>query len=51
MIGAYPEGKDYDLKKGEDGERPDADQNILQVSVPSADPVYGDTGPLIENWK
>lgn len=51
VIGAYPGGKSYDLNTGKDGERPETDRNIRQVSLPSTDPVYGETGPVSENWK
>lgn len=51
VVGAYPDGIDYDLNKGEDGERPKADENILRVKLPATDPVYGDVGPVIEHWK
>ena len=50
-VGAYPEGKDYDIKKGEPGERPVADNNIKNVELPETDPVYGLEGPLILNWE
>ncbi len=50
-IGAYPEGKDYDVKKGEPMERPAADENINNVKLPETDPVYGLDGPLILNWE
>ena len=50
-IGAYPEGIDYDLKKGEASERPQADENIHNVKLPDNDPIYGLNGPLILNWE
>ena len=49
-VGAYPDGMDYDIKKGEPGERPEADNNIKKVPLPEKDPVYGSDGPLILNW-
>ena len=48
-VGAYPGGNDYDIKKGEPGERPGADKNIKKVPMPGNDPVY-ENGPLIINW-
>ncbi|WP_232793577.1 cupin domain-containing protein [Siphonobacter sp. SORGH_AS_0500] len=42
VVGAYPQGKDWDLLKGEKGERPQADQNIAALELPVKDPVYGD---------
>lgn len=49
-LGAYPDGRDYDLLYGEDGERPKADENIRRVPVPGNDPLYGSDGPLVKNW-
>ncbi|MEO6454326.1 MAG: cupin domain-containing protein [Ginsengibacter sp.] len=50
-IGAYPDGMDYDIKKGEPSDRPKADENIENVKLPETDPVYGLDGPLILNWE
>jgi uncharacterized protein YjlB len=50
VAGAYPDGQDWDLKRGRPGERPAADRNIEQVPLPARDPVYGDEGPLVEHW-
>jgi uncharacterized protein YjlB len=50
VVGAYPEGQDWDMNYGRPGERPGADKNIAQVALPKADPVYGAEGPLIEHW-
>ncbi|OZI08438.1 cupin [Siphonobacter sp. BAB-5385] len=41
VVGEYPEGKDWDLLKGEKGDRPQADRNIAAVPMPSQDPVTG----------
>jgi len=49
-VGAYPDGQDWDLKRGEPGDRPEADRNIEQVALPSTDPLYGADGPLLEQW-
>ncbi|HWQ92680.1 MAG TPA: cupin domain-containing protein [Clostridia bacterium] len=51
VVGAYPEGQDWDLKHGQPGERPGTDWNIARVALPKADPVYGTAGPLIEKWR
>lgn len=51
VVGAYPEGQQWDLKHGEEGERPEADRNIEQVSLPKTDPVYGSEGPVHEHWE
>lgn len=50
-IGAYPEGMDYDIKKGEPSDRPKADENINNVKLPDTDPMYGLDGLLILNWE
>ena len=49
-LGAYPEGQDYDMNYGKDGERPKTDENIKRVPLPQNDPLYGQDGPLIKNW-
>lgn len=51
-VGGYPEGKDFDMNYGEDGERPGTDQNISNVPIPSSDPVYGTSeNGLLTAWK
>jgi uncharacterized protein YjlB len=50
VVGAYPEGRDWDLLRGRPGERPQADKNIAALPVPENDPVYGADGPLREIW-
>jgi uncharacterized protein YjlB len=50
-IGAYPEGRDYDIKYGREGERPSADQNIKNVPLPPSDPVYGTKFGVQNYWK
>ena len=51
VVGAYPEGRDWDLLKGLPGERPEADKNIAALPPPKNDPLYGATGPLKQFWK
>lgn len=51
VVGAYPDGRDYDINCGEEGERPNADKNIAAVPVPDADPVFGKGDGLPEIWK
>lgn len=41
IVGAYPDGRDWDLLKGEAGERPAADKNIAALPVPDTDPFLG----------
>ncbi len=50
VVGAYPDGRDWDLCRGEPGERPRVLENIRRVPLPTADPVYGADGPLVEHW-
>jgi uncharacterized protein YjlB len=51
IAGAYPDGMDYNLRTGEEGERPQVLQEINNVPIPITDPVYGAQGPLTEHWK
>lgn len=50
VVGAYPEGQQWDMNYGRPEERPRADRNIEQVPLPASDPVYGTDGPLAEYW-
>jgi uncharacterized protein YjlB len=50
VVGAYPDGRRWDLLTGQPGERPKADQNIAALPVPDTDPIYGLTGPLRKLW-
>ncbi len=50
VVGAYPEGQQWDMNYGKPEERPQADRNIERVSLPEMDPVYGENGPLMEAW-
>jgi uncharacterized protein YjlB len=48
---AYPNGMSYDMKYGEQGERPRTDDNIKHVPMPTYDPVFGAEGALFNFWK
>lgn len=50
-IGGYPQGKDFDMKYGHPGERPQADENIKDLGLPQRDPVFGLAGGLMKIWK
>lgn len=51
VVGAYPEGQeDYDLRTGEEGERPGVLENIRSVPPPETDPLFGVEGPLLRHW-
>ncbi|PYK11465.1 MAG: cupin [Verrucomicrobia bacterium] len=51
VVGAYPEGRQWDLLRGLSGERPKADHNIAALPRPERDPLYGVEGPLPRSWK
>jgi uncharacterized protein YjlB len=51
VVGAYPGGRQWDLLRGLQGERPKADRNIATVPMPEKDPIYGAEGPLRRIWK
>ena len=51
VVGAYPEGRKWDLLRGLPGERPKADHNIAALPMPENDPIYGVEGPLRRIWK
>ncbi|WP_207507118.1 cupin [Telluribacter humicola] len=51
IVGAYPEGRDWDLMKGEPGERPKADDTIAALPVPATDPLFGKEEGLTKIWK
>ena len=51
VVGAYPEGQEnYDLRTGEEGERPEVLENIRGVPLPETDPLFGTEGPLLGRW-
>ena len=51
VVGAYPRGQEnYDLRTGEEGERPEVLKNIHNVPLPETDPLFGGGGPLIRRW-
>jgi uncharacterized protein YjlB len=50
VIGAYPDGRPWDLRRGDPAEREGVLANIRAVPLPRADPVQGLEGPLQELW-
>jgi uncharacterized protein YjlB len=50
VVGAYPNGMDWDLRRGDPAEHDEAVANIGAVPLPGADPVLGEDGPLVELW-
>ena len=51
VVGAYPDGREWDLLRGQPRERPKADQNIVALPIPDNDSIYGAEGPLRQIWK
>ena len=49
VVGAYPEGQDWDICR----EAPNAETRarMANLPVPRADPVSGSAGPLAERWR
>jgi uncharacterized protein YjlB len=51
VVGAYPNGSDFDILTGKECERPQADDNIANTAIPDNDPVYGKMEGLLSLWK
>ena len=51
VIGAYPDGKEYDLMKGKEEEHSQALENISKVPLPENDPIYGKMEGLTALWR
>jgi uncharacterized protein YjlB len=50
VVGAYPDGMDWDLCRGDPAEYDMVRASIARVPLPSADPVLGSGGPLTALW-
>lgn len=50
VVGAYPGGADWDLRRGDPAERPEVMRNLARVPLPATDPVAGADGPLQRSW-
>ncbi|MGD9508115.1 MAG: cupin domain-containing protein [Geminicoccaceae bacterium] len=50
VVGAYPEGREWDLRRGSPDERAEVLANIAAVPLPATDPLHGTAGPLMEAW-
>lgn len=50
VVGAYPDGRSYDLCTGKADERPEVSQNIRDVPLPDLDPISGEKNPLYQFW-
>jgi uncharacterized protein YjlB len=50
VIGTYPNGMPWDLRRGDPAEHDEVIANIRAVPLPDSDPVEGPHGPLTELW-
>jgi uncharacterized protein YjlB len=50
VVGAYPGGMAWDLRRGDPGEYDEVRANIEAVPLPQTDPVSGEEGPLTRLW-
>jgi uncharacterized protein YjlB len=50
VIGAYPDGMRWDIRRGDPAEHDESVANIRAVPLPGADPVRGADGPLTALW-
>ena len=50
VVGAYPDGRSWDLNRGLDGERPQTDKNIAALPIPLTDPFQGKNAGLTKIW-
>ncbi|MGI4760232.1 MAG: cupin domain-containing protein [Janthinobacterium lividum] len=51
IVGAYPDGRPWDVNRGLPGERPQTDKNIAALPLPGTDPLLGKTGGLLSIWQ
>lgn len=51
VVGAYPPDQDWDLCRGESGDRTQILKNIQRVPLPPTDPVCGSEGGTNEYWQ
>jgi uncharacterized protein YjlB len=50
VVGAYPGGAEYDIRRGDPDEHDAVLRNIAAVGLPACDPVSGHNGPLRKLW-
>ncbi len=50
VVGAYPNGMKWDLRRGDPVEHDEVLANIARVPLPGQDPVLGAKGALLELW-
>lgn len=51
VVGAYPDGRSWDLLRGLEEERPQADKNIAALPIPATDPFLGKNEGLTQVWQ
>ncbi len=51
VVGAYPGGMSWDLRRGDPAEHEEVLENIRTVPLPRTDPVHGPGGPLVGLWR
>ena len=51
VVGAYPNGMRWDLRRGDPAEQNEVLANIAAVPLADTDPVHGQHGPLTEIWR
>lgn len=51
VVGAYPGGTSPNMKKKDPSDRVQALAEINNVPVPQMDPVYGEEGPMLAEWR
>jgi uncharacterized protein YjlB len=50
VVGAYPDGMEWDIRRGDPAERDEVLANIRAVPLPRCDPIEGPDGPLNRVW-
>ena len=51
VVGAYPNGSDYDILTGKPEERKKTQGNISKIPVPESDPIFGRNDGLLKLWR
>lgn len=50
VVGAYPQGMAWDVRRGDPAEYEEVQANIAAVPLPRTDPLHGPDGPLPRLW-
>ncbi len=51
VVGAYPDAMNWDMRRGNPAEHDEVMANIAAVPHPDQDPVRGEQGPLLSEWR